>query len=131
MKHIKLMGLLMMTTTVSSWGATCSAQGWKISTSVHHQPSRVAGNTLVFVEDPSGKVALSFSATSFYAGKKPPKGVYDSYEIETVWEDELGVASMSWSREEVYCPRCWPEIPFQNEIVITTAKKTISCRGGL
>lgn len=131
MKKLSLLSLLLITSISSSWGATCTnAEGWKISTKEHHQPSRVAGNTLVFVHDPAGNVALSFSATSLYAGEIPPMGSTDLYSVETIWVDGLQVESMSWSRWEVYCPRCWPEIATQNKVTIQTAKQTISCKGG-
>lgn len=131
MKKLSLMSFLLMASLSNSWGATCTnKEGWQISTFQHQQPSRVSGNTLVFVYDPEGNVSLSFSASSLFAGSIPPVGSTDQYSIETVWENGLEVKSMSWTRWEVNCPRCWPQILTQNRVTIQTATQTISCTGG-
>jgi hypothetical protein len=113
MKKISLLCLLLCASLSNSWGATCTnAQGWRIATKKIHQPSRVPGNTKVFVSNPEGNVVMSFSATSQFEGSQPDYYDRDDYKLEGVWQDELGFESMSWIGKRP-CYKC--DYPYEGK----------------
>jgi hypothetical protein len=131
MKKISLFCLLLTATVSISWGATCvNSLGWKISTKKLEGPTRVPGNTLIFVSNPQGELALSFSATSQFEGQIPPWDLWDDYHVETIWVNKLGLKSMQWKGPSYQCQRCDPDTIRNDQLILKTESGRITCIRG-
>lgn len=107
----KILIALLFIGEAKAWATDCEAtNGWRVEiNTLVVGKTRVTGNVMVYVSDDENQTVVVFSAESNMFGTEPLPGEQDNYQIETIFQDNIGLTDFTWSKP-YGCPRCPPHL---------------------